>query len=114
MARFLALDELFEGRHFGPEVIVLCVQWCTWRFKTQLPRSGGDDGGSVAFRWLTPPSCAGCTITHRSSNAAGTGSPGRPWPIVARRRDLREDPRQVDGLSRTGRWMAKVGPSIFA
>ena len=32
MARFLALDELFEGRHFGREVIVLCVRWYL-RFK---------------------------------------------------------------------------------
>jgi transposase-like protein len=32
MARFLALDELFEGRHFDREVIVLCVRWYL-RFK---------------------------------------------------------------------------------
>jgi hypothetical protein len=27
MAGFLGLDELFEGRHFNREVIVLCVRW---------------------------------------------------------------------------------------
>src|SRR5882757_6015282 len=32
MARFLGLDELFEGRHFDREVIVLCVRWYL-RFK---------------------------------------------------------------------------------
>jgi transposase-like protein len=32
MAGFLALDELFEGRHFDREVIVLCVRWYL-RFK---------------------------------------------------------------------------------
>ena len=32
MARFLSLDELFEGRHFDREVIVLCVRWYL-RFK---------------------------------------------------------------------------------
>ena len=32
MARFLALDELFEGRHFDREIIILCVRWYL-RFK---------------------------------------------------------------------------------
>src|ERR1700738_1804362 len=32
MAGFLCLDELFEGRHFDREVIVLCVRWYL-RFK---------------------------------------------------------------------------------
>src|SRR5271156_2589207 len=32
MARFLGLDELFEGRHFDREIIVLCVRWYL-RFK---------------------------------------------------------------------------------
>jgi hypothetical protein len=27
MARFLGLDQLFEGRHFDREVIVLCMRW---------------------------------------------------------------------------------------
>jgi transposase-like protein len=32
MAGFLGLDELFGGRHFDREVIVLCVRWYL-RFK---------------------------------------------------------------------------------
>ena len=32
MTSFLRLDELFEGRHFDREVIVLCVRWYL-RFK---------------------------------------------------------------------------------
>ena len=32
MARFLGLDDLFEGRHFDREIIVLCVRWYL-RFK---------------------------------------------------------------------------------
>jgi transposase-like protein len=32
MVRFLGLDELFEGRHFDREIIVLCVRWYL-RFK---------------------------------------------------------------------------------
>jgi transposase-like protein len=27
MAQFLSMDELFEGRHFDREIIVLCVRW---------------------------------------------------------------------------------------
>ena len=27
MARFLGLEELFQGRHFDRETIVLCVRW---------------------------------------------------------------------------------------
>ena len=38
-----AQDELFEGRHFDREIIVLCVRWYL-RFKAQLPGPGGDDG----------------------------------------------------------------------
>jgi hypothetical protein len=32
MARFVGLDELFAGRHFDREIIVLCVRWYL-RFK---------------------------------------------------------------------------------
>ncbi len=27
MPRFVAVEELFKGRHFGQEVVVLCVRW---------------------------------------------------------------------------------------
>ena len=33
MARFPGLDELFEGRHFDREIIVLCVKLVAMRFK---------------------------------------------------------------------------------
>ena len=35
MAAFSRLDELFEGRHFDREIIVLCVRWYL-RFKLSL------------------------------------------------------------------------------
>ena len=35
MAKFSSLDELFEGRHFDREIIVLCVRWYL-RFKLSL------------------------------------------------------------------------------
>jgi hypothetical protein len=34
-ARTLPVEELFEGRHFGREVIILCVRWYL-RFKLSL------------------------------------------------------------------------------
>ena len=43
MAAFSSLDELFEGRHFDREIIVLCVRW-RLRFKLSLRDFSGDDG----------------------------------------------------------------------
>ena len=35
MAKFLSLNELFEGRHVDREIIILCVRWYL-RFKLSL------------------------------------------------------------------------------
>src|ERR1700722_20938010 len=58
MAEFLGLDELFEGRHFDREVIVLCVRWYL-RFKLSyrdLVEMMAERGLSVAhttiMRWV--------------------------------------------------------------
>ena len=75
MAGFLSLDELFEGRHFDREIIVLCVRWYL-RFKLSFR----DLVEMMAERNLSmahTPSCAGCIIMRQSSSAAGTGSHGR-------------------------------------
>src|SRR6202158_2561499 len=69
MAGFLGLDELFKGRHFDREVVVLCVRWYL-RFKL----SYRDLVEMMAEREL---SLAHTTIMLQSLNAAGTGSPGR-------------------------------------
>ena len=74
MAEFLGLDELFEGRHFDREVIVLCVRWYL-RFKLSyrdLVEMMAERGLPLAHTTIMR---AGCTIMRRSSNAAGTGSP---------------------------------------
>ena len=100
MARFRALDELFEGHHFDREVIVLCVRWYL-RFKLSyrdLVEMMAERGLSLAhttiMRWVHDYA--------PEFDRRWNGSPGRP--IVARRRDLREDPRQVDVLVPGGRW----------
>ena len=58
MARFLGLEELFEGRHFDREVIVLCVRWYL-RFKLSfrdLVEMMAERGLSIAhttiMRWV--------------------------------------------------------------
>ena len=76
MARFLGLEELFEGRHFDREIIVLCVRWYL-RFKLSfrdLVEMMGERGLSMA----TPRSCVGCITMRRSSSAGGTASRGQP------------------------------------
>ena len=35
MARFSSWDELFEGRHFDSEIIIVCVRWYL-RFKSRV------------------------------------------------------------------------------
>jgi transposase-like protein len=35
MGKLKRVEELFEGRHFDREVIILCVRWCL-RFKLSL------------------------------------------------------------------------------
>ena len=83
-------------------------------FQTQLPRPGGDDGGtrpatgSHDNHALGAPLCAGVRTPLE---------PVRPtsWVIMACRPDLREDPWQVGGgCTYTGRWMAPVRPWISA
>ena len=58
MARFLGLKELFEGRHFDREIIVLCVRWYL-RFKLSfrdLVEMMAERGLSIAhptiMRWV--------------------------------------------------------------
>jgi transposase-like protein len=58
MARFLGLEELFEGRHFDREIIVLCVRWFL-RFKLSfrdLVEMMAERGLSIAHttivRWV--------------------------------------------------------------
>jgi hypothetical protein len=39
MAGLLGLDELFEGRHFDRQIIVLCVMWSAARVLGAGPQS---------------------------------------------------------------------------
>ena len=73
MSKLMGIEQLFEGRHFDREVIILCVRWYL-RFKLSLR----DLVEMMAERGLA---LAHTTImrgdTHRSSRSAGSGSPRR-------------------------------------
>ena len=92
MAGFLSLDELFKGRHFDREVVVLCVRWYL-RFKL----SYRDLVEMMAERGL---SLAHTTIMRWVHLGAGVrtplepvppGQPGHPWRVDE---TYSEDPRQ--------------------
>jgi transposase-like protein len=51
MAGFLSLDELFKGRHFDREVVVLCVRWYL-RFKLSF-RELVEMTAERGLRWPT-------------------------------------------------------------
>ena len=75
MGKLMGVEQLFEGRHFDREVIILCVRWYL-RFKLSLR----DLVEMMAERGLSlahTPLCVGCGDTHRSSRSAGSGSPRR-------------------------------------
>jgi transposase-like protein len=50
MSRFAALEELFKGRHFDQEIVVLCVRWYL-SFKLSYRDLGVQHkaGGQAAF-----------------------------------------------------------------
>ena len=57
MSKFKSLEELFAGRHFDREVIILCVRWYL-RYKLSL-RDLVEMMASEDCRWRTPRSCVG-------------------------------------------------------
>jgi hypothetical protein len=75
VSKLLSLDELFKGRHFGTEIIVLCVRWYL-----QYKLSYRDLGEMMAERGVSVaqvPFCAGCSTTLQSSRSAGIASHDR-------------------------------------
>ena len=75
MGKLKAIAELFEGRHFDREVIILCVRWYL-RFKLSLrdlvemmAERGLSMAHTTIMRWVQRYT--------RSSRNAGAGLPGR-------------------------------------
>lgn len=69
MSKLKSLDELFAGRHFDRDVIILCVRWYL-RYKLSLR----DLVEMMAERGL---SLAHTTILRRSSSNGGTALAGQ-------------------------------------
>jgi hypothetical protein len=84
----LGIDELFKGRHFDREIIILCVRWYL-RFKLSfrdLVEIMAERGVDLAQR----PSCVGFSLCSRIRKAV---EPLRVQnrAVMAGRRNLRED-----------------------
>ena len=99
--------ELFKGRHFEQEIIILCVCWYL-RYKLSY-RDLAEMMAERGCQSLTQRFCAGCSVTHRSSTSAGVafqcrqvrlGEWMRPMPRFA-----------TGGLISTGLSMRRARPS---
>src|SRR3569833_2821500 len=74
MDKLKSMEDLFEGRHFDRELIILCARWYL-RFRLSLRdlvEMMGERGLSVAhttiMRWVQ-------RATHRNSKSAGDSLP---------------------------------------
>jgi hypothetical protein len=93
MGKLKTMEELFEGRHFDREVIILCVRWYL-RFKLSLR----DLVEMMAERGLSDGAydhnALGAALRTGVRETLETVRPGSR-PVMASRRDLRQDPRRV-------------------
>jgi hypothetical protein len=92
MGKLKSVDELFEGRHFDREIIILCVRWYL-RFKLSLrdlvemmAERGLSMAHTTIMRW--------CSAMYLSLKNAGEVCKGSR-PIMASRRDIHQNPRRV-------------------
>lgn len=86
MAKRKTIEELFKGRHFEREIIILCVRWYL-RFKL----SSRDLVEMMAERGLTVAHTTILRWVQRfvpSSRNAGTGMPLQPAPLGASTRHM--------------------------
>jgi len=94
MSKLKDIDGLFNGRHFDREVIILCVRWYL-RYKLSfrdLAEMMAERGlflvHTTIMRWVKCYTPEFVKRWNRFAVAAGS--------VVARRRDLREYPWQMD------------------
>ena len=75
MQRFAPLEELFKGRHFDQEIVVLCVRWylslkLSYRdLVAMMAERGIDLAHTTILRWYS--------TTPRNLRSGGSGSRGR-------------------------------------
>src|ERR1700727_2978223 len=82
------MGELFKGRHFDREIIVLCVRWylrykLSFRDLVEMMAERGHDHA------LDSTLCARIRETLEPLRSAS-------WTVLARRRDLRQNQRTLD------------------
>ena len=90
MDKLKTVEELFKGRHFDRGIVILCVRWYL-RFKLSLrdlvemmAERGLSMAHTTIMRWVqryAPETLASVCRGSRS--------------VMAGRRDIRQDPRQV-------------------
>ena len=76
MQRFVPIEDLFKGRHFDGQIIILCVAWYT-SFKLSLRDlviMMADRGISVTIQRFS----GGSSATFQNSKSAGGVTLG-PW-----------------------------------
>ena len=108
MGNLKAVAELFEGRHFDREVIILCVRWYL-RFKLSLrdlvemmAERGLSMAHTTIMRWVS--------ATPRSSRNAGAGLPGRSASHGGSTRPTSRS--EASGVTCTVPLTGRAGPSI--
>src|SRR3984957_5694909 len=87
------MDELFKGRHFDREIIVLCVRWylrykLSFRDLVEMMAERGLPGAHDDHA-LDSTLCARIRETLEPLRSAS-------WTVLAHRRDLRQNQRTLD------------------
>ena len=93
MSKLKAVAGLFEGRHFDREVIIRCVR----RYllvQTQSAGLGRDDGRARPVNGAYNDHALGAALRPGVREMLAPVWPGGR-PLMAGRRDLRQDPRRV-------------------
>jgi transposase-like protein len=85
MSRFVALEELFKGRHFDQEIVVLCVRWYLSKLSYRDLVSMMNERGiclahTTILRW----------VQHYTPGSSSSGNAMRARSVAPRAKQLRE------------------------
>ena len=93
MSKLMGVEQLFEGRHFDREVIILCVRWYL-RFKLSLRDLVGDDGRTRPVADTYDHYALGVAIRTGVREALEAVRPGGR-PVMEGGRDIRQNSRRM-------------------
>ena len=103
-------QELFKGRHFDQEIIVLCVRWyltfkLSFRDLVQMMAERGITlTHTTILRW--------CNVMCRNLRSAGAGTRGRSATRGAWMRLTLKS--EASGSTCIAPWIKRAAPSIFS